>query len=81
MSVVQSNGKLAEGIDRLSKVTVDLGLNLQPGQQLIITNPDGPVPVEALPLVQRVTEHAYRAGASLVTTLFTDDASVSLVRK
>jgi aminopeptidase len=77
MSVVQRNGKLAEGIDRLSKVTVDLGLNLQPGQQLIITNPDGPVPVEALPLVQRVTEHAYRAGASLVTTLFTDDASVS----
>jgi aminopeptidase len=26
--------------------------------------------------MQRVTEHAYRAGASLVTPLFTDDTSV-----
>jgi aminopeptidase len=68
--------KIAEGIDRLAKVTVDLGLDLQPGQQLIIANPDGPIPIEALPVVQRVTEHAYRAGASLVTPLFTDDASV-----
>ena len=67
---------IAEGIDRLAKVTVDLGLNLQPGQQLIITNPDGPIPIEALPLVQRVTEHAYRAGASLVTVFFMDDTSV-----
>ena len=35
--------------------------------------------VEALPLVRRITEHAYKAGASLVTTLFTDDES-TLVR-
>ena len=30
-------------------------------------------PLEALPLVRRITEHAYRAGGSLVTTLFTDE--------
>ena len=30
-------------------------------------------PLEALPLVRRITEHAYRAGASLVTTLFSDE--------
>jgi aminopeptidase len=30
-------------------------------------------PIEALPLARRITEHAYRAGASLVTTLFEDD--------
>jgi aminopeptidase len=29
--------------------------------------------VEALPLARRITEHAYRAGASLVTTLYADD--------
>lgn len=30
-------------------------------------------PLDALPLARRITEHAYRAGASLVTTLFADD--------
>jgi aminopeptidase len=32
-------------------------------------------PTDALPLARRITEHAYRAGASLVTTLYTDDAA------
>ena len=32
-------------------------------------------PVEALPLVRRITEHAYQAGATLVTTLFSDDVA------
>jgi aminopeptidase len=30
-------------------------------------------PLDALPLARRITEQAYRAGASLVTTLYTDD--------
>ena len=30
-------------------------------------------PLGALPLVRRITEHAYKAGAALVTTLFSDD--------
>ena len=30
-------------------------------------------PVAALPLVRRITEHAYKAGAGLVTTLFADE--------
>ena len=29
--------------------------------------------LDALPLVRRITEHAYKAGASLVTTLFSDE--------
>ena len=32
-------------------------------------------PLEALPLVRNITRHAYRAGASLVTTLFSDEES------
>ena len=32
-------------------------------------------PVDAIPLVRRITEHAYKAGASLVTTLYGDDAA------
>jgi aminopeptidase len=33
-------------------------------------------PIEALPLVRRITDHAYRAGALLVTTLYADDPCV-----
>ena len=61
-------------LDRLAEVAIKSGLDLAPGQQLVMT-----ASVEALPLVRRITEHAYKAGASLVTTLFTDDES-TLVR-
>jgi aminopeptidase len=55
-------------LDRLAEVAVKVGVNLAPGQELVMT-----APIEALPLVRRITEHAYKAGASLVTTLFSDD--------
>ena len=55
-------------LDRLAEVAVTVGLGLAPGQELVIT-----APLEAVPLVRRITEHAYRAGATLVTTLYTDD--------
>ncbi len=57
-------------LDTYAKLAVRTGLNLQPGQQLVIT-----APLDAVPLVRRVTEHAYRSGASLVTTLYADDES------
>ncbi len=55
-------------LDRLGEVSVRVGLNLAEGQELVIT-----APLDAAALVRRVTEHAYRAGASLVTTFFTDE--------
>ncbi len=55
-------------LDKLAKVAVHAGLALAHGQELLIT-----APLEAFPLVRRVTECAYKAGASLVTTLFLDD--------
>ena len=57
-----------ERLDRLAQVAVRVGLGLKPGQEVVMT-----APLEALPLVRRITEHAYRAGASLVTTLFADE--------
>ena len=30
-------------------------------------------PIDALPLARRITEHAYKGGAKLVTTLFSDE--------
>ena len=56
-------------LDRLAEVAVRIGLGLQEGQELVLT-----APTEALPLVRRIAEHAYGAGAKLVTTLFADDA-------
>ena len=55
-------------LDRLAEVAVRVGLGLTRGQEVVMT-----APVGALPLARRITEHAYRAGASLVTTLFSDD--------
>ena len=65
-----------EKLDRLAAVAVNVGLGLGRGQELLMT-----APLEAVPLVHRITEHAYRTGAALVTTLFTDeDATLSRFR-
>jgi len=58
----------AEKLDLLAEVAVRVGLGLKPGQELVMT-----APLEALPLVRRITEHAYRAGGSLVTALLSDE--------
>jgi aminopeptidase len=55
-------------LDLLAEVAVKVGLGLAPGQELVIT-----ASLDALPLARRITRQAYRAGASLVTTLYTDD--------
>lgn len=57
----------ARQLDQLAELCVKLAVNLQAGQELVMN-----APVEAMPLVRRITEHAYRAGASLVTPLLTD---------
>ncbi len=58
-------------LDRLAEVAVKVGLGLRAGQELIMSSP-----MEALPLVRRITEQAYKAGALLVTTFYSDDPSV-----
>jgi aminopeptidase len=63
-----------QNLDRLAEVAVRAGLGLAPGQELVIT-----ATLDTIPLVRRITEHAYKAGGSLVTTLFTDEQS-SLLR-
>lgn len=60
----------AARLDRLAALAIGTGLALAPGQELVMT-----APLEALPLARLITEHAYRAGASLVTTFFSDDAA------
>ena len=56
-----------EKIDKLANLAIKRGVGLQKGQDLLIT-----APLESLPLVRKIAEHAYKAGAHLVTPLFTD---------
>ena len=71
---------LAQRLDTLAQVAVRVGLGLDgprteatPSavQELLIT-----APLEALPLVRRITEHAYKAGIGLVTTMFVDEQAL-----
>ncbi len=68
MVLIMSKIKIDEiKIDRLANLAVNTGLSLKPGQDLLITSP-----VEALPLVRKIVVYAYKAGANLVTPLFSD---------
>ena len=69
-SVVETPVTLSheEKLDRLAEVAVRVGLGLAPGQELVMT-----ATVDTLPLVRRITEQAYKAGATLVTTLLSDE--------
>ncbi|HUY80715.1 MAG TPA: aminopeptidase [Acidobacteriaceae bacterium] len=62
-----------EKLDRLADVAVNVGLGLASGQELVMT-----ASLDTLPLVRRITAHAYKAGAKYVTTLLADEASALL---
>ena len=55
-------------LDKLAEVAIKVGLQLQPGQDLVLT-----APMVALPLVRRIVAHAYRAGAGHVQPIFSDE--------
>ncbi len=57
-----------EKLDRLAEVAIRVGLQLREGQDLVLT-----APLAAVPLVRRIAEHAYKAGAGLVTTIYSDE--------
>lgn len=66
--------EFAQKLNRLAEVAVRSGLGLAPGQELVMT-----ATLDAVPLARLITEHAYKAGASLVTTLFSDEQA-ALIR-
>ncbi|MGA2217161.1 MAG: aminopeptidase [Terracidiphilus sp.] len=67
-AIVTQKRTKQQKLDLLAEVAVRVGLGLQPGQELVMT-----ASLDSVPLARRITEQAYRAGASLVTTLYTDD--------
>jgi aminopeptidase len=67
-AVLAKQGTHEQKLDLLAEVAVRVGLGLKAGQELVMT-----ASLDAVPLARRITEQAYRAGASLVTTLYSDD--------
>jgi aminopeptidase len=58
------------------ELAVRIALNLQPDQRLLILGPiaNGGASLDAAPLVRKIAESAYRAGARYVETLWGDEA-------
>jgi aminopeptidase len=57
-------------LEKLAEVAVKIGLDLQKGQDLVIT-----APLAAAPLVRLITKHAYMAGGGLVTAFYNDEVT------
>jgi aminopeptidase len=57
-------------LEKLAEVAVKIGLDLQKGQDLVVT-----APMAAAPLVREITKHAYKAGGGLVTTFYNDEVA------
>jgi aminopeptidase len=70
---ITSSPAFAEKLNQLAEVAIQVGLGLAPGQELVMT-----APLDAAPLARKITEHAYKAGASLVTTIYSDDEATLL---
>ena len=64
----------SEKIDKLAYLSIKRGVSLEKGQNLLIT-----APMDALPLVRKICEHAYKEGANIVTPLFSD-SNITLSR-
>ena len=66
--------KFEEKLKKYAEVTVQLGLNLQPGQPLIIN-----APLEATALVRLIVEAAYKRKCRLVDVFWRDE-QLALIR-
>ncbi len=60
--------KFGIDLEKYSELILKVGLNLQSGEELVISSP-----VEAVDLVREVTKKAYSLGAKLVTVFYDDE--------
>ncbi len=61
-------------LDLYAELAVRVGVNLQPGQRLMVTSP-----ISMAPLTRAIVKHAYQRGARLVEVMWNDD-QVALAR-
>lgn len=62
------SGQFDQFLEQYAELIVRVGLNIRPGQRLVVR-----VPVQGAPLARLVTASAYRAGARLVDVLYQDE--------
>lgn len=60
-----------EKLQKYADLTIRVGLNLQPGQRLLIRGIGSTI--QAAPLIRRIASSAYRAGARFVDVMWSDD--------
>jgi len=61
-------------LDNYIEVIIKKGLNIQPGQRLLIASAFDPgVPLELASFVRKIAEKAYKSGAKLVDVMWRDD--------
>src|SRR3954470_14635024 len=74
-SPTQGHDRQLRQLRTYGQLAVKVGLNLRPGQRLLIIGPlaSGGVSLEAAPLVRHIAARAYRAGAALVETIWGDE--------
>jgi aminopeptidase len=62
-------------LEKYAELTIKVGLNLQPGQRLLISNPSTlGVQLHVAPLVRAIAASAYQAGARYVDVIWGDEA-------
>ncbi|GAH73130.1 unnamed protein product, partial [marine sediment metagenome] len=76
------SSEFEQNLKKYAEVILKVGLNLQPGQRLLIGAPIPPnygTPLELAPLVRIITKKAYQMGARFVEVLW-DDEQLKLIR-
>ncbi len=67
-------------LKKYAEIAVNIGLNLQPGQKLILQDMRrSGVPIQTAPVVREIVTSAYQAGAKLVDVLW-GDADLKLIQ-
>src|SRR3954464_2805684 len=68
-------------LEMYAELTVKVALNVQPGQRLMIIGPlaNGGAALEAAPVIRKIAERAYDAGAAFVEAIYGDEA-LQLIR-
>ena len=68
------DSQFKENLEKYAELTIKVGLNLQPGQKLVLHHlRNGGVPIETAPLVRELVKYAYKAGSPLVDVQWRDD--------
>jgi aminopeptidase len=70
------NLEFEKNLEKYAEVILKIGLNLQPGQRLLIGTPNvyqSGAPIELAPLIRVITRKAYQIGARFVEVIWDDE--------